>query len=305
MTLRALTTVLLLSLSAHAAAAPLPHAGDERGRRLFMANCSRCHGDTAVGDGPDGALLRNRPADLRRSGVLDAYSRSVLVDRIRDGKNLRLEIRPGAIEKQADQAESIYRLLTRFPTTDWKKIDAGEQVYLDRCQPCHGRYGRPQPPLPAGLQRPPRDLSDPAFQNEISTGGIVDRVRHGKQGMPALVPQISERDGKSLAAFVRLLSPGYETYDRFCSTCHGPHGEGATGALLATPGLPHFAFDARYFGKRSSDEVRMAVWHMLEDKTPSMPHFADSLTVPEVDAILSYLRSLPPLPGESPGRDLQ
>jgi mono/diheme cytochrome c family protein len=113
--------------------------------------------------------------------------------------------------------------------------------------------------------------------------------------MPALVPRVTEREAADLTRFVRLFSPGYELYDRYCSSCHGPHGEGATGALLTRP-APHFAFDDLYFTKHSSDEVRQSIWHMLEDKTPSMPHFHETLSEGEVQAILLYLRSLPPLP---------
>jgi hypothetical protein len=68
---------------------------------------------------------------------------------------------------------------------------------------------------------------------------------------------------------------------------------------------PQFAFDGSYFRKRSSDEVRQAIWHMLEDKTPSMPHFRETLSVPEVRAILVYLRSLPPLPRNPSGDRLE
>ena len=39
-------------------------ASRQRGRKLFAANCASCHGASARGDGPAGAALNPRPADL-------------------------------------------------------------------------------------------------------------------------------------------------------------------------------------------------------------------------------------------------
>jgi len=65
---------------------------------------------------------------------------------------------------------------------------------------------------------------------------------------------------------------------------------------------PHFAFDASYFRTHTGDEIRQAIWHMLENETPSMPHFAETLSTPEVKSILIYLRSWPRLPTGIPSR---
>jgi mono/diheme cytochrome c family protein len=279
-------------------------AAIDKGRALYMAHCSRCHGATAIGDGPDGALLRERPADLRRSETLSSFSTEKLVERIREDKKMQLEFRRESIARQAADDEALYRFLRRLPGVSWKWADAGAQTYYERCTPCHDRYGHPEAHLPAGVQGQPRDLSDPLFQDSVNDRQLRQQVRHGGGRMPALVPQVTRTEAANIVHFVRLLSPGYKTYDRYCSTCHGPHGEGATGALLTGP-APHFAFDERYFRKHDADEVRQAIWHMLEDKTPTMPHFKDTLSVPEVKAILLYLRSLPALPLNSSGDRLE
>jgi mono/diheme cytochrome c family protein len=286
-------------------ASPIPRdAAIDKGRALYMAHCSRCHGPNAIGDGPDGAFLRARPVDLRRTDVLDAYPMRKLLDRVREGKIRQLEFRPESIARQAADSEALYQFLRTLPSVSWKSADAGAEVYYERCTPCHDRYGHPEPLLPPGVQRQPQDLSDPMFQAGIGDRELRGVLRHGHDRMPALVPRVTEKEATQVVRFVRLLSPGYELYDRFCSTCHGPHGEGATGALLTRPS-PHFAFDERFFRKHTSDEVRLAIWHMVEDKVPSMPHFKDTLTEPEVKAIVTYLRSLPPLPADGSGDRLE
>ena len=40
------------------------NASRARGEKLFAANCASCHGPSARGDGPAGAALNPRPADL-------------------------------------------------------------------------------------------------------------------------------------------------------------------------------------------------------------------------------------------------
>lgn len=40
------------------------NASRTRGKKLFAANCASCHGASARGDGPAGAVLDPRPADL-------------------------------------------------------------------------------------------------------------------------------------------------------------------------------------------------------------------------------------------------
>lgn len=51
-----------------AAKRPNPVAADRaslaRGKKLFQANCASCHGREARGDGPAGAALNPKPADL-------------------------------------------------------------------------------------------------------------------------------------------------------------------------------------------------------------------------------------------------
>jgi cytochrome c553 len=230
--------------------------------------------------------------------VLDSYSTAKLVEKIREGKKMELQFRPESIAHQAADTEALYRFLRTLPSVRWRWVAAGEETYYERCTPCHDRYGHPQPELPPGVEHRPRDLSDPGFQAGITDRELRGLVQHGRRSMPALVPRVTEREAADLIRFIRLFSPGYELYDRYCSSCHGPHGEGATGALLTRP-APHFAFDERYFTKHSSDEVRQSIWHMLQDKTPSMPHFQETLSEGEVKAILLYLRSLPPLPGGS------
>jgi mono/diheme cytochrome c family protein len=163
---------------------------------------------------------------------------------------------------------------------------------MDRCVQCHDRLGHPQKKPPPGVRPPQGDLSDPAFQAALTDADLRIRVRHGRSTMPGLVPRITDAEASALVRYVRILSPGYELYSRHCEQCHGRRGDGVRG-VIAEAGAARFAFDATYFQERTADRTRRAVWHMLNEAKPVMPHFSYLLTPGQVEAILAYLRSLP------------
>jgi len=282
------------------AAAAEPAQDDARlaaGRVPYVRNCAGCHGLDARGDGPDAEFWMQPPVNLRRSDVLQRYPDAQLVPFLREGARLRLSARPEAFARHAQETDALYTFLRRIPQTPWDRVDAGMAVYITRCLDCHDQFGRPQSTLPSGV-REPRDLSDPAFQSVTDEAALRELVRHGRRSMPALVPRITESEASELVAYVRLLSPGFTLYESYCMGCHGPEGEGGQG-ITAEATAPRFAFDAAYFEAQSPDKIRRAVWHMLRQSKPTMPHFRSDLTAAQAQAIFAYLRSLPPDPPRS------
>lgn len=286
-----LTLAILAGLGSVARAAVSDAPDGEKGRILYLRNCAECHGLDARGEGPEGEYLTRTPANLRDEEIVSRYSDAELVAWILDGKSLRLEVRPEALEKHAGETEAIYSFMRELPEIDWEAWLRGESIYLDRCLACHDYYGRPSSMLPEGVTKTPRDLSDPAFQASLDDEDLRRRVRHGSKGMPALVPRITKKQAKALTSYVRVLSPGFVLYDRYCLDCHGARGEGGAGHL-ADALAPEIAFSAHYFDTKSPDEVKKSIWHMLRDRNPSMPHFRDVLSESEARQIVEYLRSL-------------
>ena len=266
----------------------------EAGRIAYLRECAGCHGESGLGNGPDAPFLASAPADLRRGGVLQAYQDDALRARIREGKALALELRPEALRDHARQTEALHEFLVRLPGIAWEKTEAGQDLYLARCPSCHDRYGHPVAQPMKGVRKGPRDLANPSFQREVTDDELRVLARHGRAAMPALVPRLREEEVGPLVSFIRLLSPGYEIYSRYCEGCHGAQGRGADGPF-AELGTPHFAFDTSYFATRDKEQILGAMWHMLQNAKPQMPHFESSLSSSDLAAILSYLRSLPPL----------
>ena len=258
------------------------------GGELYRDNCASCHGSDGRGDGPDAALLLTAPRNLR-DGILNSHSTAEIEARVLDGRRKALELDLTALRAHAADTDAVVTYLQRLPAVEWKAADPGRTLFNERCAPCHGSFGHPPVVLPPGV-RPPRELADPAFQRATAEPDMVIAVRHGRAAMPALTPRLTEEQARQVAAFVRLLSPGYATYTQYCAPCHGDHGIGA-GSFAESVPAPTVSFDRAYFARHDTEQIQRSVWHMLESHRPAMPHFRGTLSEADVRAIIGYLRA--------------
>ncbi|OQY67191.1 MAG: hypothetical protein B6D46_07520 [Polyangiaceae bacterium UTPRO1] len=277
----ALATAAVIGLTPVRSPAGLDGAG------FYRRDCARCHGPHGRGDGPDSTLFTSPPRDLR-SDFLGKYSTTELVRRVRRGSPLRLDVNPKALADREREVAALVAYVRQLPDVDPRRFAAGLDLYAQRCEACHGPYGRAAATTAAaGAQ--PRDLSDPAFQRETSDAALAVLVRHGRSGMPSLKPPLSPTDADTVASYVRLLSPGYELYVQFCANCHGDDGRGNPTAGLQ---VPPKVLDAAYM--RTHDEAALgnAVWHMMRDKKPQMPHLRHQVSETAAQAIVEFLKGL-------------
>jgi mono/diheme cytochrome c family protein len=92
-------------------------------------------------------------------------------------------------------------------------IAEGRQMFEQRCVTCHGEEGNGKGPAGAGLQPPPRDFTDPAWQAATSSERIKQVISYGGAAVglspvmpsqPDLANDPSELD--ALVAYVRTFS---------------------------------------------------------------------------------------------------
>jgi mono/diheme cytochrome c family protein len=261
--------LLLTTLTATAAERRPPNRSTD-GARLYRMECAPCHGWTGGGDGPDASSFSPPPRELR-SGFLRGHDTAALITRVLDSKRLTLTVDRDATRRHTDDVEAIVAHLERLGRVDWPLAERGEEVWVDRCESCHGRFGR----------------ALATTEDDLRKG-----VRHRREGLPSIPPLASDADERALVAFVWLLWPGFETYDRYCASCHGEDGRGAGGDVSASGlELPATVFDRTYFATHDAEHVRVKVWHMLSEQRPRMPHFRGRLTEPQVRAVVEYLRT--------------
>ena len=288
-------TAALLVLAAPPASAVVP-PGDATGEILYARECAPCHGPTGRGDGPEAAYFAPPPRDLRE-GFLTLYPTEELVERIRRGRTLKIEIDPPAVRRRTQMVEAIVGHLERLPDVRWPEVERGAEIYAERCETCHGPFGVPAPGmrLPAGVQRPPRDLGSAAFQKSVTDAQLAEVVRHGRDGMPAIPPLASAAQANDLVAYVRLLSPGFSYYSLWCGGCHGDDGRGE-GVFAVGPDAPKVVFDRAWLKARDPEDLRRQVLHRLDRQEAAMPHFERELTEKHAREIVDWLRAAGPLP---------
>jgi mono/diheme cytochrome c family protein len=262
----------------------IEHAAE--GARLYRAECAPCHGPTARGRGDEAWLFDPPPPNLRIA-QLDRRDPNALVLRILDAPESVVPS-PKALAASAARTDALVSYLERLPRVNWALAGRGRSVYIDRCERCHGVFGHPSPTPPDTGAPRPRDLAASPFP--VDDKRLAALIRHEREGMPSLSREIADADVQALVAFVRLLSPGHETYQVSCARCHGDEGIPPRGGKE-----PAVVFDGAYFAAHDTRFVRSKVWHMLGDRRPeSMPHFRGVLTEPQAHAIVDYLQLLPP-----------
>jgi len=276
--------LLLLGALAWADDPRLENAAE--GGRLFRAECAPCHGTSARGQGPEAWLFSPPPPNLR-SLALERHDPDVLARRIIDGVTESITPSPHALATSAPRTDALASHLERLPHVNWALAERGRSLYLARCERCHGAFGHPGANLPGAGETRPRDLAASTFPADDAQLAVL--VRHGREGMPHVGDGLTDADVQALVAFLRLLSPGYETYQVSCAGCHGERGVPPPG-----PGHPTVVFDRAYFAAHDARSIRPKIWHMLGEPKPEvMPHFRGVLTDAQARAIVDYLQLLP------------
>lgn len=278
---------------------PSPPRRFTQGEILYIRHCTDCHGWTGRGDGPLAPLLATTPRNLRQGELFTRYSEAEMIARLLHGTGLPVPVDPAALPHTDAEVTALLTHLQRLPTLPWEEIHAGEKVYDSLCAACHGIYGRGDGRAVAALSVPSRDLSAPSYQSQVTDEALLRIISDGKGAMPGAADILSPQELRAVIAFARLLSPGYELYDRFCAACHGPEGrapvtasQDSFGFDLVFPGMP--TFDQTYFRTHTEEQTRDQIQHMRKQHRTVMPHFAGELSADDMSQILTYLRTLPP-----------
>ena len=91
----------------------------------------------------------------------------------------------------------------------------GKDIYMTRCQTCHGDLGRGDGPGAIALPVKPRDLTSEKYKyvdipgHDTEIDALVDYIKVGRQenGMPPFEGQMSEAEFEAVAKFVAGIRP--------------------------------------------------------------------------------------------------
>jgi cytochrome c oxidase cbb3-type subunit 2 len=207
----------------------------ERAKKLFLAECSGCHGEKGRGDGPAAALLPVPPRNFvkerfkfrttasgeppRRRDIFDTITRGLpgsympaftflteeerwlLVDHVRGLAGIASEPDPDAIALGAE------------PPADAASIARGQAAFKKmECDKCHGATGHGDGPsaktLVDSYDRPiqVRDFVGGVFRRGANATELHMRFRTGLDGTPMPSFGVTPEQGWDLAHYVQSLA---------------------------------------------------------------------------------------------------
>jgi mono/diheme cytochrome c family protein len=270
-----------------------------QGEALYLRHCGGCHGWQSQGDGPAASMFGEKAPRLRGAELLAQYSEAELMARILYGRELVIPLDPQALALTEVEVTALVAYLRRLPAIPWTEVRKGQDIYDSLCVHCHGVYGRGDGIMAQQLPVPPRDLGSASFQSQVNDAELLRLIADGKGAMPGTGDIMSSADLQAVVAFVRLLSPGFERYNRSCAVCHGVDGHPPAWSPEDAEDdgerqeIPTVVFNQTYFRIHPEAHVRGWVRHMLRQSRAIMPHFVGELSKEEIRHILAYLRSLP------------
>jgi mono/diheme cytochrome c family protein len=95
-------------------------------------------------------------------------------------------------------------------------LEAGKQLYQQRCSPCHGSDGKANTPTAQALNPKPRDHTDGAYMNQFPNEHLFKAIKQGGTAVgksPIMPPHadLSDQQIGDIVTFVRsLASPPYK-----------------------------------------------------------------------------------------------
>jgi cytochrome c oxidase cbb3-type subunit 3 len=176
---------------------PLPEIAQDPeaikvGQRLFLQNCSQCHGSDARG-------LKGFP-NLTDNAWLYGGEPTAIVTTIMQGRIGQMPSWKGALGEQGVQEVVSYTLSLSGRKVNAREAEAGKARFVV-CAACHGTDGKGNPAVGAP------DLTDQIWLFGDSRADVTETVMNGRSGvMPAWKDILGEDKVQLVAAYVWSLS---------------------------------------------------------------------------------------------------
>ncbi len=188
-------------------------ASDASGEQLFLDNCSGCHGDQGLGDGPAADWLQPAPVNFAEH----QYRRDLLADILWNGvygtsmpawRELSIE----QLSALADVVQSFSQVAAAGTNSQSTaaQLNSGQQVYATHCAECHGDSGDGNgfavDKLPIPIM--PTDF----IRERLSEAAAMRALREGVSGtsMAPWGDRLSEQEMSAAVQYVRSLYQGNE-----------------------------------------------------------------------------------------------
>lgn len=165
------------------------------GERLFMNNCSQCHGSDGGGSKGFPNLTNVNSAWLGERGAAH------IVQTITNGRTGLMPPMAAAVGSEADISELAHYVLSLSSSPHNQLKAASGKTKFATCAACHGVDGKGNKALGAP------NLTDDYWLHGWGEAAIISAIKNGKNNvMPAQSPSLSAEQIHVVAAYVLSLS---------------------------------------------------------------------------------------------------
>jgi len=157
----------------------------ENGAAIYVEKCMPCHGDTGLGDGPDGKQLPVRVAAFALPETAHRASPAKWFTTVTQG-NLDRFMPPFVSLSDQERWDVVAYALT-FHTTP-QQIETGKSLFEENCADCAEFF------------------SNQEMMSALSADEIVKLIKEGGGDIPAFGGNFSDDEAYAVAAYIRTLT---------------------------------------------------------------------------------------------------
>jgi mono/diheme cytochrome c family protein len=188
----------------------------QNGAAIFAEKCAPCHGDTGMGDGPQGQQL---PVAVAALGDPDVASKSSPADwflTVTLG-NMNNFMPPFSSLSEQERWDVV--AYAQSLSTNSAQISQGEQLFKQNCADC-----------------PTDFFSDQQKMASLSRDDLTNMLSEGGEGIPALGNSLSQDELAAVAAYLRTLTFGAPSLAAEPASASTASSSMETPSAVGTPG---------------------------------------------------------------------
>jgi mono/diheme cytochrome c family protein len=192
------------------------------GKTLYDHECTPCHGEKGLGDGPQAAQLSVPVASLGLSDFARQYSPAEWYTVVSQGN---MEKFMPAFTNLSDRQRWDVVAYAMTLSTPNSLIIQGKSIYESTCSSCHGISGNGHGSSSSTLAAQPADFTDQSFMAQASSARLYQAITSGiAPDMPAFTSSLDDNQRWALVSYLRLFT--FADASSLTNTYPGPTANG-------------------------------------------------------------------------------
>lgn len=155
------------------------------GEAIYIEKCAPCHGNTGLGDGPQGQQLPITVAPIGLASTAQSAVPSAWYTTVTQG-NLDRFMPPFASLSDQERWDVVSYALTLHTTPD--QIKKGKSLFEANCADCA------------------KNFSNQKMMSALSEADLVQVVKEGAGDIPAIGKNLTDEEATAVAAYIRTLT---------------------------------------------------------------------------------------------------